>query len=550
MKYRIILSLYLFFCISLNVSALNLSAEVDRTEIATNESLRLIVTADEKASDTIDFSEVLLQFDILNTQRNSQTSIVNGQVSSNTQWMLILSPKESGKLTIPSFEYRGVYSQAITITVDDSSNSVSGIKDRDVFLQVSVDKNELYVQEQLLVTMRLYYKTALSSYDDESLQLENTTVTLVSENNFQTKIKGNNYKVLEKIYAIHPQSSEELKIPAQSWRLEKALPRFSIGRSGNPYLYVRSDALSVTVNPIADQSTASTWLPSSEVTLTGEWQQSILKAKVGEPLNYQLAIIANGLTAAQLPNITLQDTNQFTIYAEQADIKDTKSEAGIIGTRVNNFAIIPRTAGTFTFPETSIKWWNIDKNREEVAHIPEQTIVVASSDLQTTNNLPSITEQPKVTSDKPIAKSSALWKWLTATFALTSLLLGFFLYRVLQQRKIISANTQSEAQEPRNKNSIRAISHAAQKQDWQSMRQCILQWGEIVSGNKLSSLSQLSLLYPELQLDLEQLDNKLYGTRKDDAYNPEGLLQKIKSIKKLNKAKKSKTSPLTALYKN
>ena len=137
----------------------------------------------------------------------------------------------------------------------------------DVFLQTSVDSDSVYVQQQVLLTLRLYYRIGLSSYDADDLSLNNTTVAEVSENTFQTQVSGKTYNVFEKVYALHPQSSGELKIPRQSWRLEKSLRSFRLGRTGNPYIYIKSDPLNIKVNAIPERFTGIHWLPSTAVTI-------------------------------------------------------------------------------------------------------------------------------------------------------------------------------------------------------------------------------------------------------------------------------------------
>ncbi|MGH1438686.1 MAG: BatD family protein [Cellvibrionaceae bacterium] len=545
---------FLFSSISVNSYSLTLNAEVDRTQLASNESLRLIVTADETASAKVDFTELLLQFDIINTQRSNQTSIVNGKVSASTQWILILSPKESGRLVIPSFEYRGVYSPAIFVNVNDTGTSNNAVADKDVFLKLSVNKNIVYVQEQLLITIRLYYKTALSSYDDEALQLDNSTLTLVSESNFRSDVKGVNYQVLEKIYALHPQASGTITIPTQSWRLEKALNRFNFGRSGNPYLYVRSDPLTVEVKPIANESTADTWLPSTALTLDGKWKQSLLEAKVGEPLNYQLVLIANGLTAAQLPDITLPESDEFTIYSDKADIDDNKSSIGIIGTRVNNFAIIPRQSGTFTFPSTTIKWWNTEKNREEESTVKAQTIVVIDENIAESDQLPTLNSSKNKSESTQTEASSSLWKILTLLFLSLSMILAYILLRKkkVQEKGNNTSPVNNDQKKLKTEKQLKQdIINSANNKNWSELRDSILKYGEFVSHEKkIKSLSAMTSLYPNLEQELAQLDQEIYsGKEKISSYSPEKLIELTLSIKKeTGSIKKSKK--LKKLYPN
>ncbi|MFT6386789.1 MAG: hypothetical protein ACJAUP_000157 [Cellvibrionaceae bacterium] len=532
--------------ISINANSLILNAAVDRSELADNESLRLIITADENSTDTIDFTELLLQFDIINTQRSNQTSVVNGKVSANTQWILILSPKDSGELLIPAFEYRGAYSQAISIIVDEAGTGKA--VDKDAFLQLAINKSTVYVQEQILVTIRLYYKTALSSYDDEVLRLENTTITLVSENNFRSNVKGVPYNLFEKTYALHPQSSGEIIIPTQSWRLEKAADRFDFGRSGNPYLYVRSAPVTVNILPIANTSTADTWLPSTAVTLDAKWKQSIIQAKLGEPLNYQLILIANGLTAAQLPEISLPNSDKFTIYSDQPTIDNDKSSAGITGTRINNFAIIPREIGIFTFPGATAKWWNTSSNKEVIATIAPQKIVVVSPKKLGSDKLPALTEASENTGAKTnhSASASLLGKTLTSLFAISSLLLAYILFTVNKRKKPdlepdIKKQGLNTVFKTSRKQLMTDITNAINNENWDLLRTTLLQLGRHLTHKKsLNSLNKFVEFYPELRSDLRSLDSQVFGKKqKDENYRPEKLLIKLSALKEIDKNKQS-----------
>ena len=214
--YRFIAVLFVSLSCSWTATAASLVAKVDRQSLSIDETLTLSITSDQRTNDTLDVSNLEAQFDIINRQKNTQASIINGSVTVSTSWSFIIAPKASGQLLIPSFTINGVYSEAIKVTVTDSAtatnNTPGAAIQGDVILQASVNKNQVYVQEQILLTLSLYYKTALSGYTAEDLTLDNVTLEEVSEENFQKNIGGTSYNVLEKVYAIHPQASGTLNL--------------------------------------------------------------------------------------------------------------------------------------------------------------------------------------------------------------------------------------------------------------------------------------------------------------------------------------------------
>ncbi|MEO0442915.1 MAG: BatD family protein [Pseudomonadota bacterium] len=554
---RYILLLILFFN-SVTAYALNLSAVVDRKRLSINESLRLIVTADTNTNQEIDFSQLNAYFDIINTQRSIRRSNVNGQITTSTQWVLILTPKEGGRLLIPSFELNGSYSQPLTITVEQGNNNSGAKSNTDVFLQASVNKKSVYVQEQVLLRLRLYYRIGLSSYSEDELTLGNVTSAVVSEGNFEAQINNKNYSVFEKVYALHPQSSGELIIPENAWRLEKATRSLSFGRLGNPYIYVKSKPIRVDVKPIPSQHQAEHWLPSTAVTLDTEWQQSLTQASVGEPLNLKLILTANGLSASQLPTITIGDNDYFTIYSDLPESDNTESAAGIMGTRTSNFAIIPKKAGKLSFPSVELGWWNSSTDKQETILIPEQTIIVSNSKLNKQHALPTLAEnelgtKPEHTQTKPLW----LWQATTAVFAFVCLALLYF-YR--QNRKKIFNKTTSNTDakpyflsqsdsKPTIKHSIKLMQTACADKNWHRFRSAVISWGKIIlQDNELQSLQAISQHFPELDKPLKQLDNQLYANHADDSWNPTRLVAAIK-ILSTNAAKhKQQKQQLLELY--
>ena len=85
-----------------------ITTEVDRTEVALGETLRLTIRSDagEQPND-LDLSGIERDFEIL--QRSSSTSarLVGGQQSVTRTLELDLAPRRDGVMTIPPFGHRG-----------------------------------------------------------------------------------------------------------------------------------------------------------------------------------------------------------------------------------------------------------------------------------------------------------------------------------------------------------------------------------------------------------------------------------------------------------
>lgn len=522
--------LMIFACLfTMNAFGLSLKAEVDRNKISMGETFRLTVIADEIINDNIDFSQLTHQFNLVDTRRSSSRSIVNGEITASTRWTLILEPKESGNLVIPSFTVKSVFSQAIPISVTKTgSNKKVDTRDLDAFLQASIDKKSIYVQEQVLLTLKLFYSINLTSYHTDPLEIDDSIIEKVSENNLQTKIRGKNFNILELVYAIHPQASGSLVIPKQRWRLEKAGRSFrSFGRSANPYLYTQSDAIKIEVKPIPNKSTANQWLPSPGVTLKADWHHSKVNATVGEPLRLKLTLNATNLTAAQLPTINLPQTDDFTVYTAAPETNTKRSAQGVSSSKISQFSIIPKEAGRFEFPEIQLKWWNIRTDKEETITLDSETVIVASSQLSDDNPLPANPlPQQNLAGESITPEPKSLWLWQTFSGILLGIcfLLCIQLYR-MQGNPAPVKNSKKEEYTTSEKKILQQIKTASKSQQWQSLRKLIIEWGKLKTGNiDLHSLNELGKAYPELQLTLQQFDNHLYGNTLDNSWKADRLI--------------------------
>jgi len=524
-----------FLLLTANVNSATLTASVDRTNITINDTLLLTITLDRQGADDIDFSALTLQFDILQRQQSSQASLVNGRITSRTQWTLAIAPKEMGELIIPSLSANGAFSDAITIQVNDTNHpnnsnnsSAQSNNTSEVFLTASVNKRSVYVQEQVLLSLRLYYRISLSGFTPEEFSINNSTVELTAENNIKETVNGVTYNVLERIYALHPQASGSITIPAQRWRLEKPSNRFGIVRS--PYIHVDSQAQTIDVNTIPSNSTAEHWLPATSVTLNQQWLQSTISAKVGEPLSYRLTINADGLSHSQLPSIALDhvDSNAFTIYSDKAQTDNQIGNDGISGKRVLNYAVIPKTAGSYTLPSINLKWWNTATDKEETITLEPQRIIVANTSLDQQQAIPNIPQstQNNTANDLDNVNNSntqvSVWLWQFSTL-LFIILSGVLCYLWLQEKRRnneyeFSPLEKGNHKRKRKNTKTRAINgiykeleQTIEQQQWQTVKALVLEWASAKSQYAVNNSDEFINAFPDLAQAMQMLDKQLYS---------------------------------------
>lgn len=427
--------LLLALLLSAGASAAELRASVDRSEIALEETLNLDVSIDEQvAFGTPDFSGVAQDFDILSTSKNNQYQSINGQVESLTRWRLTLAPRREGTLTIPALSFKGARSQPLEVVVNATGNrTVASNSDQPIYMETSLDKQQAYVQEQLLLTLRLFTSVNLNGIKSEDLTIADAQVRQVSEQQYQKRINGKLFGVVEVVYAIFPERSGTLTIPPLVWNVAADSGRG--GHFSDPFfnrgqtlrLRSREEIVEVNAQP-ANYPNAAPWLPASAVTLLQSWSAEPEQFRVGEPITRTITLQGTGLTSAQLPPLTLAETDGLRYYPDQPQLDDAASASGINGSRTESYAIVPTRAGTFTLPEVSVSWWDTQTNHLRVTTLEAQTISVGIGADGAGAGTPAVAapaDAATVTTVTPTPASAGFaygWQLACGLLALTNLL--------------------------------------------------------------------------------------------------------------------------------
>ena len=469
----------------LNASAqAQLSVTPDRSTIAENETLTLTVRYENGNSrNSPDFSPLQANFDILGNSQSSQYVNNNGRVTQFIQWVLTLAPKQSGKLLIPPIQLDGAQSSPFSITVTQAQQQARG--EQIVFLETFVSSKDVYVQEQFLITIKLYVKENITDFNAAKFAIPNTDIQELPQAQYQTTIGHSRYAVYEMRFAVTPDTSGTLEVPSYLWSMQtSAAPtnRFGMGGGKTTLHRLHTEALSINVKPRPQNYPANApWLPAREVTIHSAWSQNPPHFTVGEPVTRTITLSAKGLSGEQLPPITAEINNSnFTFYPDQPKIESSTDDQGKLGSRTQSMAIVPNTAGSLRLPAINITWWNTQTNKLEVATLPEETITVAPAAINKNTPPPSailptqLPSAPPTTSNAgtPVAyqTTAGFWPWLCALLLMgNAIQLAMYLWPRRTQRTL-TTNPQ-----PTN-SSLKTVIAAAQKNDAHACHQALHQW--------------------------------------------------------------------------
>ncbi|AWB59447.1 protein BatD [Colwellia sp. Arc7-D] len=523
----------------------SVSASVDKNPVMINESLILTVTADDDIDrNALDTSALLTDFIVGRTSVNSQTSMVNFNTTRTTTWNTVLIPRQSGEIVIPRFEIDGVKTQAIKLNVLAADKSVTSTQ-QDLFITTQVSATELYVQQQITLTVKLHFAAELKRGSLTEPTLTGANILQIGKDKeSENIINGKRYRIIERIYAISPQKSGDviLKSPIFSGEIMMPSTRRSnfLSFADTKPVSVIGDDIALTIKAIPAEITGA-WLPSELLALHQEWQPEPSKFKVGEPITRTITLTAAGLSEEQLPEITMEVPQGLKVYPDQPELHTGLNNERLVSQKVINFAIVASQAGEYQLPEITIPWWNTVTNKAELAKIPGQKIsVLPNTDIipVTTQQPPSVNLEnptaPKVI-EKIVIQSDNFLQWLFLGLWLLTLLAWF----ISAKRATRSVKT-TKVSDPKVNNAYLALLAACKKNNGELALANLLPWAQSQSSNNelLTTLDSIHSHYKDTALSnaIIELQKSYYG-KNPSQWSGNNLIDAIQNLNKQNNVK-------------
>ncbi len=367
---------------SVLASATNITASVNRNPVTIDESFSLILQADGEIDSEPDLSPLKKDFDILGTSQSTSMNFINGTISHKSTWTIDLMSKDVGVLTIPSIAFGKDRSPSLRITVKDSQNGGAQVMaDQPIRIEVSTDKQQVWQQAQLVLTVKLFHKTGISNASLSEVETSDPYAIveqLGEDSNYDMVHNGVRYGVIERKYAIFPQRSGTLTISPMRFEARVGnIRRDFFGTFGGGALKrVRSKAVEVEVRPMPANIGASQWLPAKKVLIKQEWSQPLDKLRAGEPVTRTLTLVARGILASQLPDIPLPEVKDVKQYPDKPVLNSRTDGSDVVSSKQIKIALIPAYAGRYTLPEIRLPWWNTKTGKTEYAILPAQSLIV------------------------------------------------------------------------------------------------------------------------------------------------------------------------------
>lgn len=384
-----------------------ITASADKTQVALNDSVRVLVTVSGNAANMpAPQLPDLSAFSVYSSGRAQNVSFVNGQVNSSVNTTYMLSPKSLGKFTIGPFsataDGKTVQTEPISIEVVASAPTTGGApapssaqtqaqhpgsaKAPGAFVKMSLNKSKAMVNEEVILAFRFYHRIQLIA--NPSYQPPDTTGFAVEDlpppRNFVESVNGVQYRVTEVKTALFPTkagtltlSPAVLNIQVQDLSGDPFSSDFfdQFFRGGGREYALKSDPAKLTVVPFPPEGK-----PAQFSGGVGEFAMSLSldkrKAAVGDPVTLTLTLSGKG-NIKSLGDPDFPEFAGFRKYDTASSLNIDKAQGRVEGSKVYKIILVPQNSGPQTIPPITFSYFHLGERKYKTLATQSLTVDVA-----------------------------------------------------------------------------------------------------------------------------------------------------------------------------
>ncbi len=317
---------------------ITVDAYLDEDKVVIGETLNLTISVKGTRSSDRPQIPKMEAFKFEYTGTSTQFSIINGVTSFSVEFNYRLIPLKVGEHTIPpiSVEIGGKEYQSKPITVEVLQGTSSGQRtefDDMVFLTLSIDKTEVYLNEEIPVTIRLYVANGVSArVGIPELILKGFSISEFERSQEKQEMRnGVYYNFVEYTTRVYPVTSGLLTLGPANLECQVQVRSRSRSSSGWPFddsffddffgnyatydLNLESEPIDIRVKPLPENGK-----PESFSGAVGRFDMNVKvdssEVNVGDALTIKIDITGQG-NMKMISGPRLLNEDGFKIYAPQ-----------------------------------------------------------------------------------------------------------------------------------------------------------------------------------------------------------------------------------------
>lgn len=414
--------LIFFYLISItSIYAENIVFSASAPTVVSNQSQFQLVYSVNEVGKNIELGEIE-DFDVIFGPQSfikKSSSNINGQVqnSISNSYTYILQAKKEGSFTIPPatiiVDGQKYTSNSINIKViparenntsasqDNNQKSTSGIinvNGVDVFIKAIVSDTEVYEQEPILLSFKLYVRgvnfsnfSEMKYPDNKGFIAQDIELPRDREWNLEN-YHGNNYNtILLKQTLLFPQKSGKLKIESGIF---EAILRMQINSRRSIFdsflggyqdvkKTLKTEPINIYVKSLPHNKPSNFSNAVGSFSLKSELSSN--NVKENEPITLKFAISGTG-NLRLIKNPEIKFPADFEVYDPKTETNLKTTSNGVSGTKNIEYLIIPRQFGKFKIPAVEFSYFDFKSKSYKTIKTEDYHITVEKGDGRSSNS--------------------------------------------------------------------------------------------------------------------------------------------------------------------
>ena len=347
---------------------------------------------------------------LMGPSRSVQYQSINGVESNTITYTYILMAGKEGTYNIPGAtivaDGNNYTSNSVDIKVlptdqsDNSGNSGSNaarnqaggqITNNDLFITATASKTDVYEQEAILLTYKIYTKVNLTQLHGDMPDLKGfhtQEVELPSQKQWTLEhYKGSNYNTtVYSQYVLFPQQSGKLEIPSITFdgtisQMVASADPFDAFFNGGSYVNVSKKIVTpkvmINVKELPAGKPANFSGGVGEFTISSSI--STQELKTNDAITLKLVISGTGnMKLINTPEVGFPQ--DFEIYDPKVENKFNLTRSGLAGSKVIEYLAIPRHAGNYTIPSVEFSYFDLKSQSYKTLKTDAYTLNVAKGE--------------------------------------------------------------------------------------------------------------------------------------------------------------------------
>ena len=350
---------------------------------------------------------------LMGPSRSTQYQNYNGVVTNSITFTYILMAEKEGTYTIPGAtivaDGNNYTSNSVEIKVlppdQSSSNAGSGssarssrnqansgkITDKELFMTATASKTNVYEQEAILLTYKVYTQVNLTNLRGDIPDLKGfhtQEVELPNQKTFTLEhYNGRNYNTtIWRQLVLFPQQTGKIEIPSVTFegtvsQMVASADPFDAFFNGGNYVNITKNIvtpkLTINVKELPAGKPANFSGGVGEFTLSSSI--STQELKTNDAVTIKLVISGTGnMKLINTPEVGFPQ--DFEIYDPKVDNKFNLTRNGLSGNKVIEYLAIPRHAGTYTIPPIEFSYFDLKSQNYKTLKTDAYTLNVAKGE--------------------------------------------------------------------------------------------------------------------------------------------------------------------------